>query len=91
MDIRFGERKQTQTPYYDLGNCIKYINKLLLFINYNCIDDEWLTDWYAYTSQPIQVVRTQSPEKVSFEEELQEFHKLAQIKKLNEIKPSQVS
>lgn len=23
LDIRFGERKQTQTPYYDLGNVIQ--------------------------------------------------------------------
>ncbi|XP_050543557.1 peroxisome proliferator-activated receptor gamma coactivator 1-alpha-like isoform X2 [Daktulosphaira vitifoliae] len=66
LDIRFGERKQTQTPYYDL-------------------DDEWLTDWYSY-NQPPAVVKTQSPEQVTFEEELQEFYKLAQIKKLNQIK-----
>lgn len=28
LDIRFGERKQTQTPYYDLGNSLfcTYIN-----------------------------------------------------------------
>ncbi|XP_050431755.1 uncharacterized protein LOC126840203 [Adelges cooleyi] len=70
LDIRFGERKQTQTPYYDL-------------------DDEWLTDWYNY-NQPIPVVRTHSPEQVTFEEELQEFYKLAQIKKLGQIK-TQVS
>ncbi|XP_025405174.1 uncharacterized protein MAL13P1.304-like isoform X2 [Sipha flava] len=71
LDIRFGERKQTQTPYYDL-------------------DDEWLTDWYGYNS-PVPVVRARnSPEKVSFQEELEEFYKLAQIKKLNQ-KSSQIS
>ncbi|XP_060875036.1 uncharacterized protein LOC132948541 isoform X2 [Metopolophium dirhodum] len=72
LDIRFGERKQTQTPYYDL-------------------DDEWLTDWYGYKQPLAPVVKAQTPEKVSFEEELQEFYKLAQIKKLNKIKSSQVS
>ncbi|KAL4090038.1 hypothetical protein QTP88_024944 [Uroleucon formosanum] len=72
LDIRFGERKQTQTPYYDL-------------------DDEWLTDWYGYKQPLVPVVKAQTPEKVSFEEELQEFYKLAQIKKLNKIKSSQVS
>lgn len=58
-----------------------------------CIDDEWLTDWYGYNNQPLAVVSTQqSPEKTSFEEELQEFSKLAQIKKkINQIKSSQVS
>lgn len=72
LDIRFGERKQTQTPYYDL-------------------DDEWLTDWYGYQQPLAPVVKAQTLEKVSFEEELQEFYKLAQIKKLNKIKSSQVS
>jgi len=39
----------------------------------------------------VPLVKAQTPEKVSFEEELQEFYKLAQIKKLNKIKSSQVS
>ncbi|XP_026804292.1 uncharacterized protein LOC113547909 isoform X1 [Rhopalosiphum maidis] len=72
LDIRFGERKQTQTPYYDL-------------------DDEWLTDWYGYKQPLAPVVKTEDIEKVSFEEELQEFYKLSQIKKLNQIKSSQAS
>jgi len=74
FDIRFGERKQIQTPYYDL-------------------DDEWLTDWYGYNNQHSAVVRKpqSSERKVSFEEELQEFYRLAQIKKLNQIKSSQLS
>ncbi|XP_025207979.1 uncharacterized protein LOC112603566 isoform X2 [Melanaphis sacchari] len=71
LDIRFGERKQTQTPYYDL-------------------DDEWLTDWYGYKQPLAPVVKTEDIEKVSFEEELQEFYKLSQIKKLNQ-KSSQAS
>lgn len=57
----------------------------------NCVDDEWLTDWYGYNQPLAAVVRTQSPEKASFEEELQEFYKLAQIKKLNQNKSSQES
>lgn len=57
----------------------------------NCLDDEWLTDWYGYKQPLVPVVKAQTPEKVSFEEELQEFYKLAQIKKLNKIKSSQVS
>lgn len=60
--------------------------------NNYCIDDEWLTDWYKY-NQPLAVVRKpQSPERnASFEEELQEFYKLAQIKKSKKKKSSQVS
>lgn len=62
-------------------------------MNNNCLDNEWLTDWYGYNNQHSTIVRKpQCPERdVSFEEELQEFYKLAQIKKLNQIKSSQVS
>lgn len=57
----------------------------------NCLDDEWLTDWYGYKQPLAPVVKTEDIEKVSFEEELQEFYKLSQIKKLNQIKSSQAS
>jgi len=50
-----------------------------------------LTDWYGYKQPLAPVVKTEDIEKVSFEEELQEFYKLSQIKKLNQIKSSQAS
>jgi len=65
----------------------------MVITNDYCIDDEWLTDWYGYDNQPLAVVRKpQSPERdASFEEELQEFYKLTQIKKSKKNKFSQIS